>query len=195
MGSVMMIVLVDPRLLSVKNLVLGSTLIEVLVALTVLGIGVMGFSAMQLQSGAVVNDAYYRTQAVAIAQDVIERIRANSRGWPSHYASQEWQGSDAVVMQACVASTLPEDLASGCDQVNEIAEFDHFEVSQQLRVSLPKATVNIHGSCAGGGGVSCINVTWDDAGSGTNCSVALGGIDEVMDRRCVSVNFIAYRQQ
>ena len=174
---------------------LGSTLIEVLVAIVVLGIGIIGFSAMQLQSAVVVNDAYYRSQAVAIAQDVIERIRANPRGWPSHYASQNWQGSDAVVMQPCVVSTLPMDLASGCDQVNEIAEFDHFEVSQQLRVSLPKATVSIHGSCAEGGGVSCINVTWGEAGLGEDCSVALGGIDEVMDRRCVSVSFITYRQQ
>ena len=190
----MMIVLVDSDLSFVKGLALGSTLIEVLVAIVVLGIGIMGFSAMQLQSAAVVNDAYYRTQAVAIAQDIVERIRANPRGWPSHYASQEWHGSDTVVMQPCVVSTFPLDLASGCDQVNEVAEFDHFEVSQQLRVSLPTARVNIHGSCVGGGGVSCIQVTWG-ADLGADCSVAWGGIDEVMDRRCVSVNFIAYRQQ
>ncbi len=184
-----------PAFSSGKGLTLGSTLVEVLVALVVLGIGVIGFSAIQLQSAAVVNDAYYRTQAVAVAQDVIERIRANPRGWPSHYASKEWQGSDTVVVKSCVASTLPTGLASGCDQVNDIAEFDHFEVSQQLRVSLPKATVSIHGSCAGDGGVSCIDVTWGEADTDVRCSVAWGGIDEVMDRRCVSVNFIAYRQQ
>ena len=191
----MMIVLVDARFLPGKGLVLGSTLVEVLVALLVLGIGIIGFSAIQLQSAAVVNDAYYRAHAVAIAQDVIERIRANPRGWPSHYASQEWQGSDTVVVKSCVASTLLAGSASGCDQVNDIAEFDHFEVSQQLRISLPKATASIYGACAGGGGVSCIDVAWGEADTGVRCSAARGGIDEVMDRRCVSVNFIAYRQQ
>jgi type IV pilus assembly protein PilV len=189
----MMNVLVDSRLSPVKSLVLGSTLIEVLVALVVLGIGVIGFSATQLRSVALVNEAYYRTQAILIAQDVIERIKANPRGWPDHYASQEWQGSDIVVMQPCIVSSMPVDLASGCDQVNEIVEFDHFELSQQLRVSLPKATISIHGSCAGG--VSCVDVMWGETGTGTDCSVVLLGIEDVMDHHCVSVNFIAYRQQ
>ena len=192
-GSVMMNVLANSRFSFVKGSALGSTLIEVLVALVILGIGVIGFSAMQLRSVAVVNEAYFRTQAILIAQDVIERIKANPRGWPDYYASQEWQGSDIVVAQPCIVSSIPVDLESGCDQVNEIVAFDHFEVSQQLRVSLPKATVSIHGSCAGG--VSCVDVMWGEAGTVTDCSVVLLGIEEVMDHHCVSVNFIAYSQQ
>ena len=191
--SVMMNVLVNSRFSHIKGLALGSTLVEVLVALVVLGIGVIGFSAMQLRSVAVVNEAYFRTQAILIAQDVIERIKANPRGWPNYYASQEWQGSDIVVAQPCIVSSISVDLVNGCDQVNEIVEFDHFEVSQQLRVSLPKATISIHGSCVGG--VACVDVMWGETGAGTNCSVVLLEIEEVMDHHCVSVNFIAYRQQ
>ena len=188
-----MIVLVNPDSSPIRNFVLGSTLIEVLVALVILGIGVIGFSAMQLQSVAVVNDAYYRTQAIVIAQDVIERIKANSRGWPGHYASQEWQGSDDVVMQPCVVSVVPIDLTSGCDRKDEIAEFDHFEVSQHLRVSLPNAKVRIHGSCIGGGGVSCVDVLWGEKDTSRTCSNDLSNV--VMNHQCVSVNFIAYRQR
>ncbi len=186
-----MTVLVDSRWLPVKCFVSGSTLIEVLVALVVLGIGVIGFSAMQLQSVAVVNDAYYRTQAIAIAQDIIERIRANPRGWPGHYASQEWQSSDVVVVQPCVVSVMPADLASSCDREDEIAEFDHFEVSQQLRVSLPNAKVRIHASCVGSGGVSCVDVLWGEKNTGGDCSIDL--VNVVMGNQCVSVNFIANR--
>jgi len=179
--------------LPVKCYVLGSTLIEVLVALVVLGIGVVGFLAMQLQSVTVVNDAYYRTQAIVIAQDVIERIKANSRGWPDHYAMQEWQGNDVVVMQPCAVSVVPDDLASACDRADEIAEFDHFEVSQQLRVSLPNAKVHIYASCFGGGGVSCVDVLWGGKDISGACSDAQ--VDTVMDHQCISVNFIAYRQR
>ena len=73
-----------------KNI--GSTLVEVLVAMVVFGVGVIGFVAMQLKSIEVVNDAYYRSQAIAIAQDVIERIKANPAGWPDHYGGKQWGG-------------------------------------------------------------------------------------------------------
>lgn len=55
----------------------GVTLIEVLVALLVLSIGVLGVAMLQLNALKHTDSAMRSTQASLIGQDVLERIRAN----------------------------------------------------------------------------------------------------------------------
>jgi type IV pilus assembly protein PilV len=56
----------------------GFTLIEVLVALFVLSIGMLGVAALQMTSLQVNTGSYLRTQATFLAYDIIDRMRANS---------------------------------------------------------------------------------------------------------------------
>ena len=53
----------------------GLTLIEVLVALLVLSIGMLGLAALQASGLSFNHDSYMRTQATTLAYDVIERMR------------------------------------------------------------------------------------------------------------------------
>lgn len=55
----------------------GFTLLEVLVALVVLSIGLLGVAAMILDSLRASRAALLRTQAVTLAADMADRIRAN----------------------------------------------------------------------------------------------------------------------
>lgn len=55
----------------------GFSLVEVLVALVVLTIGLLGMAGMQGYSISGSYNAHLRTQATALAQDIIDRIRAN----------------------------------------------------------------------------------------------------------------------
>ena len=55
----------------------GFTLMEVLVALAVLSIGLLGMAGMQLFSLSSNRDAYMRTQATYFAYDMVDKIRAN----------------------------------------------------------------------------------------------------------------------
>jgi type IV pilus assembly protein PilV len=55
----------------------GFTLVEVLVALLVLSIGMLGIAALYLDSLRASRAALYRTQAVSLASDIADRIRAN----------------------------------------------------------------------------------------------------------------------
>ncbi len=55
----------------------GFSLIEVLVALLVLAIGLLGLAALQAQGLRFNHDAYVRTQATHIAYDIIDRMRVN----------------------------------------------------------------------------------------------------------------------
>lgn len=55
----------------------GFTLVEMLVALVVLTIGMLGVVGMQLQAMRYNTDAYLRTQATTLAYDIMDRMRAN----------------------------------------------------------------------------------------------------------------------
>lgn len=63
----------------------GVSLLEVLISLLVLAIGVLGIVALQTKSLALVQEAYWRGQAVGLAYDLGDRLRASS-GQLSDYA-------------------------------------------------------------------------------------------------------------
>lgn len=56
---------------------IGATLIEMVVSLFVMGVGMMGVLGMQSQAMRTNHQAYTYSQAVFLAQDMLERIRAN----------------------------------------------------------------------------------------------------------------------
>jgi len=56
----------------------GFTLLEVLIALLVLSVGLLGLASLQTRGLATGHNAYLRSQAVLLAQDMAERIRTNS---------------------------------------------------------------------------------------------------------------------
>lgn len=58
----------------------GFSLIEVLVALAVLSIGLLGLAALQTTGLKFNHQSYERTQAVLQSYDIIDRIRANRSG-------------------------------------------------------------------------------------------------------------------
>lgn len=55
----------------------GFSLVEVLIALAVLSIGLLGLAALQTVSLRVGHDSYQRTQATMLAYDIVDRMRAN----------------------------------------------------------------------------------------------------------------------
>lgn len=55
----------------------GFSLMEVLIAMLILSIGLLGLAALQATSLKTNQEAYQRTQATFLAYDMIDRIRAN----------------------------------------------------------------------------------------------------------------------
>lgn len=56
----------------------GFSLIEVLVAVVIFSIGLLGVAALQLTTIKLVSDTQYRSYATLLANDMIDRMRANS---------------------------------------------------------------------------------------------------------------------
>ena len=64
----------------------GFSLIEVLVALLVLSIGLLGLAALQAQGLRFNHDAYVRTQATNLAYDIVDRMRVNNTALAAYTA-------------------------------------------------------------------------------------------------------------
>lgn len=58
----------------------GFSIIEVLVALVVLSVGMLGIAGLYVTTLRASGSALYRTQAVSLASDMADRIRANPLG-------------------------------------------------------------------------------------------------------------------
>ena len=123
----------------------GMTLVEVLVALVILSIGILGLSSLQtvsLTSNAVANQT---SQATILAYDMADRMRANR---PAAQA-----GAYDIALQnpapACGAPVA----------VGTVAQQDIAAWRMALACRLPQAT----GSIARAGNTVTLTVQWDDS--------------------------------
>lgn len=64
--------------------VAGFTLLEVLVAVVVLSIGLLGLASLQVNGLRFSHSAYLRSQATALAYELADRMRANTPGLASY---------------------------------------------------------------------------------------------------------------
>ncbi|MBK7471311.1 MAG: type IV pilus modification protein PilV [Betaproteobacteria bacterium] len=63
----------------------GFLLLEVLITIVLVGIGLLGLAGLQARTAVMEMEAYQRTQALILAQDMAERIAAN-KAEAAHYA-------------------------------------------------------------------------------------------------------------
>jgi type IV pilus assembly protein PilV len=99
----------------------GMSLVEVLVALVVLSVGMLGIAGLYVEEMRANRTALTRTQAVSLANDMADRIRANPRGGIDYEgpatlhacvagvqcSSQELAQDDVARWRTTVAATLP----------------------------------------------------------------------------------------
>lgn len=140
----------------------GFTLIEVLVAVVVLGIGLTGVAGLQLISLRSGQQAFQRTQATFIAYDMVDRMRANLPG--SRAGDYDTALADDV-------SALPLCFGVGANcNTSEMADHDRRSWRQSLLVSLPAGTGSVATALVAGQTQATIMVQWvdtdavDDAG-------------------------------
>jgi type IV pilus assembly protein PilV len=89
----------------------GFTMVEVLVALVVLAIGLLGIAALYLNSLQAGRTAIYRTEAVNLAADLADRIRMN-RTAQAGYATLYGDVENAVAACATTGGCTDAELAS-----------------------------------------------------------------------------------
>jgi len=96
----------------------GFTLLEVLVAMVLLSIGLLGVARLQMFGLQNTGNAYFRTQASGLLTELVERVRANPQGaLDNHYSVA--MPSCNVAVKSCVSTD--------CSQ-SELALFDMYTV-------------------------------------------------------------------
>lgn len=71
-------IIILPRMLAARLLQQGFNLVEVMIALVVLAVGLLGLAGLQNFSLKTTHQSYQRTQATVLIYEVIDRMRANA---------------------------------------------------------------------------------------------------------------------
>ncbi|HEX6992708.1 MAG TPA: type IV pilus modification protein PilV [Gammaproteobacteria bacterium] len=131
----------------------GFSLIEVMVALLVLSVGLLGIAALHGQGLGASRVAMYRTVAVNLAADMAERIRVNRLARDAYNDDPEDNGCDPVTGDG-----------DDCTPA-QMAAHDLFVWQQQLAAQLPNGEGDVQ-FADGTPPVYTITVTWDETGIG-----------------------------
>lgn len=164
----------------------GVSLIEVMVAVLVLGIGVMGYAALQVKSVQMSEETYSRSQAMSIAQDFVERTRSNPEGIATYKSADQWNSSPLVMPdKTCLYDASISIDISSCSAA-ELAEKDIYDTRLAAQSMLSNGTAEFE-DC---GSVSCISVAW--AGTTTaDCDQAdFSNGNRGDNAHCVVVDFV-----
>ena len=133
----------------------GVGLIEILVALLVLAIGILGFIALQYRSVEATSEAIKRVQAINVARDMAERIRANRDGLSTYKTETSTAANQSASTKNCMTATC---------SAAELADFDVSQVTS--KAATLGMTVNML-NCPGENNTviknrNCLYVAWGD---------------------------------
>lgn len=141
----------------------GLSMVEVLVALVVLSVGLLGMAALFITSLHSGSGAISRMQAVNLATDLADRIRANDRQHVSAYSTSPSSAPDCMT-----AACSPDDLAA----------FDRSVWDSQITKLLPgnpsgTVTVNPSTYTPGTPTTVTVKVEWTEAGASVPSNYSL----------------------
>lgn len=131
----------------------GFTLLEVLITLLIFSVGLLGLAKMQMHTIKYADSAFRRSQAIFLAHDIFERMRAN-RTLAANGAYSVAFGDPIVGASDCVAST--------CSTL-QMAGYDLKQWKDDLAALLPLGDGAVTPVASGGvGTIFNISVRWND---------------------------------
>lgn len=131
----------------------GFSLVEVLVALLVLSIGLLGLAALQTTSLQYNTGSYFRTQATFLAYDIIDRMRANLGA----VANSDGNGYDQPTSANVTASTNCDTTACSAAQ---LALYDVKKWYDRAVATLPEAANSPPTIQVSAGNLVTITINW-----------------------------------
>lgn len=125
----------------------GFSLVEVLVALLVLSVGLLGLAMLQVEGMKLNSDAYLRTQATTLAYDILDRIRANKSASDSGQYCLNGPGleSNSTCTNAKPTGANASncgDTTTGCPSGGDMARYDLTQWYALVGQKLPLSATN-----------------------------------------------------
>src|SRR3569832_2421142 len=150
----------------------GFTLLVVLFLVVVLLFFFFGFVGFLFFGQRNNHSAYLRSQATALAYDMIDRMRANQAGVTS--------GAYNAINTTTNTYANPGCITSGCSTA-QMAQYDMYEWQTQLTARLPSGNGTVAGN--GAGTSFTVTVMWDDDRNGSGSTTCGSGA-----MKCFSVS-------
>lgn len=129
----------------------GVGMMEILVALLILAIGVLGFVALQYRAMEATAESTSRIQAITIARDLAERIRVNRNSFSVYKTELGTAANQTTYATNC--------LTADCSDT-DLADFDVAQTTSRAKTF--GMTMNIM-DCQDTKNRSCIYVAWGDS--------------------------------
>ncbi|MDY0068184.1 MAG: type IV pilus modification protein PilV [Steroidobacteraceae bacterium] len=129
----------------------GFSMVEALVALVVLGVGMLGIAGLYVTTLRTSSSAISRMQAVNLASDLGDRIRANRT------AGAAYAGDAAENGDGCVG-------ASAACSAQELAAHDLYVWEQQISATLPGGAGEVQVDNSTTPDTYTITITWSEPG-------------------------------
>ena len=145
----------------------GATLIEVLVSILLMALGVLAMAAMQVNAVQYGKTSEFRTVASLLANDLSDRMRANS---PAGQSMSGTTGYDYLPTSSYAAPTLPDLPSTSCEDTtspcnfSDMAAFDKAQWARNLFRQLPEGTARV----VVNGNNAQIWIVWTDPSSAAN---------------------------
>ena len=143
----------------------GFSLLELLVAMFVVAIGVLGLAGLQIASTQSTRSAMQRSHALLLADDIIERIRANPQGGYAIAAGRPPGAFADCLAQRCSGAQLARFDATvwkcALGNWNDDASCQALPAAVRAQQGLP----NGDGSAVVRGDLIEVAITWGDGGS------------------------------
>ncbi len=147
----------------------GLSMIEVLVALTIVAFGMLGLLGLQARALSVQKDAFHRRQAAELVAQIAERMRAN------HLAFLAGRYSLSFDASADAPSTAPACAAPCTSAQVAVRDLDEWRI--ELRRRIPGAAAYFHWDGANRSGIA-VAVAWPEphaAASDAVCDALTAG--------------------
>ena len=143
--------------LSTHRSIAGFTILEVLIAMLVFAIGMLGLAGMQGTALKDNNDAYLRSKAVFFAYDLGDRIRANPNFWRLQITKNPTGAATANALLTTTKNTVeaftnnypscntddPPTVGAALVFCNatQLAQYDWYRIRQDLMAALPNGAI------------------------------------------------------
>jgi type IV pilus modification protein PilV len=130
----------------------GATLLEVMIALMIFSIGMLGLAALQVTGLRETGNSEKRTQATLVANDIIERMRSNITATTAgDYAAVNYAAIDCATPPATYCEDDESSAATACS-TTQMATFDAQLVYCQANKRLPSGSLSV--ACTDNAGVA-----------------------------------------
>lgn len=163
----------------------GFTIIEVLIAVLVISIGLLGMAGLQTTGIQQSHNSYMKTQASMLAYDMADRMRSNLAGVNTGaYDSVDSMDSPVNALPGCINSN------SACSAADTATGDIYQWTNKNAEGSIASLLPSGYGMVSNNGGVFTITVMWDEARSGVTGKDCGDDGDPSDDLKCFRLELI-----